>query len=46
VLPNTPVNLRAWVQDPQVMKPGNLMPNMQLKPDELNQVVEYLQSLK
>jgi cytochrome c oxidase subunit 2 len=46
VIPNTPANLRAWVQDPQLTKPGNLMPNMQLKPDELNQVVEYLQSLK
>ncbi len=46
VVPNTPANLRAWLQDPQVMKPGNLMPNMQLRPDELNHVVDYLLSLK
>jgi cytochrome c oxidase subunit II len=46
VIPNTPANLRAWIQDPQVVKPGNLMPNMQLKPDELDRVVEYLLSLK
>src|ERR1700693_2360133 len=25
VIPNTPENLRAWVKDPQVIKPGNLI---------------------
>ena len=28
--PNTPENLRAWVRDPQQLKVGCLMPNMQL----------------
>ena len=46
VIPNTPQNLRAWVKDPQAIKPGNLMPNMQLNPQELDQVVTYLSSLK
>jgi cytochrome c oxidase subunit 2 len=46
VLPNTPENLRAWVKDPQVIKHGNLMPNMQLNPRELDEVVTYLASLK
>ena len=46
VIPNTPENLRAWVKDPQVMKPGNLMPNMQLNTRELDEVVSYLSSLK
>ena len=46
VIPNTPENLRAWVKDPQAIKPGNLMPNMQLTDRELNEVVAYLSTLK
>jgi len=46
VIPNTPENLRAWVKDPQAIKPGNLMPNMQLNSRELDQVVAYLSALK
>lgn len=43
---NTPETLRAWVKDPQAIKPGNLMPNMQLNVRELDAVVSYLSSLK
>ena len=46
VVPNTADNLRAWVRDPQHIKPGALMPNMQLSDAELDQVVVYLASLK
>jgi cytochrome c oxidase subunit 2 len=46
VIPNTVENLRAWVKDPQVIKPGCLMPSMQLNAQELDQVVTYLASLK
>jgi cytochrome c oxidase subunit 2 len=46
VIPNSEDNLRAWVKDPQVIKRGNLMPNMQLNPHELDEVVTYLSSLK
>jgi cytochrome c oxidase subunit 2 len=46
VIPNTEENLRAWVKDPQAIKPGNLMPNMQLNPRELDEIVTYLSSLK
>ncbi|MFZ0591256.1 MAG: cytochrome c oxidase subunit II [Bryobacteraceae bacterium] len=46
VIPNSVENLRAWVKDPQAIKPGNLMPNMQLNPLELDEVVTYLSSLK
>jgi cytochrome c oxidase subunit 2 len=46
VIANTAENLQAWVRDPQRIKPGALMPNMQLTDDELNQVVAYLSSLK
>jgi len=45
-IPNTPDNLRAWVKDPQAIKPRNLMPNMQLNSRELDEVVAYLSSLK
>lgn len=46
MIPNTVDNLRAWIRDPQAIKPGNLMPNMQLNPRELDAVVTYLSSLK
>jgi len=43
---NTQENLRAWVKDPQAIKRGNLMPNLQLNSRELDEVVKYLSSLK
>jgi len=43
---NTPENLREWVKNPQVAKPGSLMPSLQLTDEELGQVVSYLQTLK
>ncbi len=46
VVPNTAENLRAWVRDPQHIKPGALMPNMQLSDAELDQMVAYLSSLR
>jgi cytochrome c oxidase subunit 2 len=46
VTANNVDNLRAWVRDPQRIKPGALMPNMQLTDNELNQMVAYLSSLK
>jgi len=44
--PNTTDNLRLWVRDPQKIKVGCLMPNMQLTDDQVDQVVAYLQTLK
>lgn len=46
VIPNSLDNLRSWLKDPQAIKPGNLMPNMQLNARELNEVTAYLSSLK
>ncbi len=46
VIPNTPEKLRSWVKDPQAIKRGNLMPNMQLNRRELDEIVLYLSSLK
>ena len=45
MLPNTEQNLKRWIQDPQQMKPGCLMPAMQLTGPQVNQVVAYLRTL-
>jgi cytochrome c oxidase subunit 2 len=44
--PNTPEMLRSWVRDPQKLKPGSLMPNMQMTDEEVDRVVDYLMTLK
>jgi cytochrome c oxidase subunit 2 len=46
VIPNSVDNLRAWIKEPDAVKPGSLMPNMQLTPQQLDEVVTYLSSLK
>jgi cytochrome c oxidase subunit II len=38
--------LFAWVGHPQAVKPGNLMPDMQLNDKELSQVASYLATLR
>lgn len=45
-LANTPDNMRAWLSDPQRIKPGNLMPKVPLTTDELDALVAYLESLQ
>jgi cytochrome c oxidase subunit II len=44
--PNNQQNLKLWVQDPDAIKPGCLMPAMQLDEPDVNQLVAYLMSLK
>ncbi len=44
--PNTPAKLHAWVRDPQRLKEGSHMPNMQLTENQLNSLVTYLLTLK
>jgi cytochrome c oxidase subunit 2 len=46
VLDNTPDNLARWLTDPQAVKPGILMPNMNLSKSEVDALVAYLESLK
>jgi cytochrome c oxidase subunit II len=43
---NTPQNLRLWVQNPNAIKPGSLMPAMQLSDADLNAVVSYMETLR
>ena len=42
---NTPQNLRQWIADPNVMKPGSLMPSMHLNDHELDAITAYLDTL-
>lgn len=46
VVPNDAKTLREWISDPDAVKPGSLMPNMQLTAEQLDAVVTYLSSLK
>src|SRR5580700_7514252 len=43
---NTPENLRLWVQDPNAIKPGSLMPAMKLSDSDLDAVVRYMETLR
>jgi cytochrome c oxidase subunit II len=45
-LPQTPGTLGAWISDPQHIKPGNLMPKMALRSDELIAILHYLETLQ
>ena len=42
---NTPENLRLWIQDPDAIKTGSLMPAMKLSDPELDALVRYLETL-
>jgi cytochrome c oxidase subunit II len=46
VADNTPANLKLWIKDPDYVKPGSLMPAMQLSDDQIDKVVAYLTTLK
>lgn len=45
-LPNSTGYLSGWIADPQAMKPGNLMPQLELTGPELADIRAYLQTLK
>jgi cytochrome c oxidase subunit II len=42
---NTPQNLRLWVQNPDAIKPGCLMPAMNLTNQQFDQLTAYLLTL-
>lgn len=39
-------NLAAWIDDPPAVKPGSLMPDYNLSPEEIDAVVAYLMGLE
>jgi cytochrome c oxidase subunit II len=46
IIPNTPENLRRWIEDPDSMKQGSLMPAMKLTGAEMDALVTYLETLR
>ena len=46
IVPNTVENLRAWVRDPESLKPGSRMPAMKLTDPELDSITAYLATLR
>jgi cytochrome c oxidase subunit 2 len=45
IAPNTPENLRLWIQNPDSIKPGSKMPAMGLSDHQLDAVTAYLGTL-
>jgi cytochrome c oxidase subunit 2 len=43
---NTPENLRRWILKPDAIKPGSLMPAMQLNDQDLDALTAYLETLR
>lgn len=43
---NTTANLRLWMQNPDAIKPGSLMPAMKLSDADLDAVTAYLETLR
>jgi len=43
---NTPENLRLWIQNPEAIKRGSLMPAMQLSKSDLDALMGYLETLR
>lgn len=46
VLPNEPVNLISWVQDPRSVDEKTVMPNLGVRPEDATDIAAYLYSLK
>ncbi len=44
-IPNTAEDLARWIADPQSVKPGTQMPGTDLTPQEMRELVAYLESL-
>ncbi len=43
---NTPENLRLWIENPEAIKRGSLMPAMQLSKSDRDALVGYLETLR
>jgi cytochrome c oxidase subunit II len=43
---NTSENLKAWIQDPEAIKPGSLMPAMKLNDHDSGVLTAYLETLR
>lgn len=45
-IPNSPANMIAYIQNPQLANPQNVMPNLSVKPEEARDIAAYLYTLK
>src|SRR5262249_16038148 len=43
---NTTQNVKLWIQNPDAIKPGSLMPAMKLSDADLDAVVSYMETLR
>jgi cytochrome c oxidase subunit 2 len=43
---NTPENLKQWIRNPDSLKPGSLMPAMNLSAQDLDNLTAYLETLR
>jgi cytochrome c len=46
LLPNTPENLVAWIENPQRIHPESAMPNMGVTPTHARHIAAYLYTLR
>jgi cytochrome c2 len=46
VLPNTPENMMAWIEDPPSLAPRTAMPNLGVTPQAARDIVAYLYTLR
>ena len=46
ILPLTSLNLSRWLANPPEIKPGSIMPNLNLSTADIDSLVAYLQTLK
>jgi cytochrome c oxidase subunit 2 len=44
--PNTAEQLKLWIRNPDAIKPGSLMPAMQLSEKDLDALTAYLETLR
>jgi mono/diheme cytochrome c family protein len=45
LLPNTPANLRRFLEHPQSVQPGGAMPELGLSPEQTKIIADYLYTL-
>ena len=46
IVDNTPENLRRWLRDPQQVKVGIKMPNFKFTDQQLNDLTDYIETLR
>lgn len=46
MLPNTPRNMMSWLEAPQSVVPGNVMPNMGISNHDARDIAAYLYTLR